>query len=97
MAGVPFPPSLWGHRVVGRGFCGSPLEAVNEDAAQISFYAASLRLSPRPWLGVAPAALDRLLALLILDTAVGSWWPMGKARRNPLCMVVAQRLFCSVP
>nr|XP_042126718.1 fatty acid-binding protein 5 isoform X1 [Peromyscus maniculatus bairdii] len=39
---TPLPPSPWGHRVVGRGFCRSPLEAVNEDAAQTSFSAASL-------------------------------------------------------
>lgn len=59
MAPVPFPQSLRGHGVVGRGFCRSSLEAMNEDAAWISFAAASLRFSASRWLGVAPAELDR--------------------------------------
>lgn len=48
MAPVPSTPSppLRGHRVVGRGFCRSSLEAMN-DAAYIPFSAARLRSSPR--------------------------------------------------
>lgn len=56
MAPVPFPQSLRGQGVVGRGFCRSSLEAMNEDAAWISFAAASLRFSASRWLGGAGQA-----------------------------------------